>query len=235
VFLFLARAVDGGLLPAFSSLNSQQANLTEKTMGLCKKFLDFMATQEEAILTYHTSKMVLAIHSNALYLSEPKARSQAGDHMFMAGNQQWGRSQHFTDNSSSHVIRSGGRIGCPVHQCKNRLLHTTNPHQTCLPATTHPDANRQCHSTRTTHQQNITHSTQGHGHVFPLATMQQRPRTIPLLLETWHTKFGRLLHKASPYNTPQVCTPNNPHVSQRSRIQETLPEHRRLHKIGGHK
>ncbi len=51
VFLFLARAVDGGLLPAFSSLSSQQANPTEKTMELCKNFLDFMATQEEAILT----------------------------------------------------------------------------------------------------------------------------------------------------------------------------------------
>jgi hypothetical protein len=45
---------------------------------LCKKFLDFMATQEEAILTYRTSEMVLAVHSDALYLSEPKARSRAG-------------------------------------------------------------------------------------------------------------------------------------------------------------
>ncbi len=44
--------------------------------------------QEEAILTYHASEMVLAIHSNALYLSEPKARSQAGGHMFMAGKEE---------------------------------------------------------------------------------------------------------------------------------------------------
>jgi hypothetical protein len=88
VFLFLARAVNGGLLPALSSLASQQANPTKKTMELCKKFLDFMATQEEAILTYHASKMVLAIHSNASYLSKPKARSRAGGHMFMAGNEE---------------------------------------------------------------------------------------------------------------------------------------------------
>ncbi len=88
MFLFLARAVDGGLLPALSSLASQQANLTEKTMELCKKFLDFMAMQEEAILTYHASEMVLAIHSNASYLSKPKARSRAGGHMFMAGNEE---------------------------------------------------------------------------------------------------------------------------------------------------
>ncbi len=85
VFLFLARAVAGGLLPALSSLASQQANPTEKTMVLCKQFLDFMATQEDAVLTYRASNMVLAIHSNALYLSEPESRSRAGGHMFMAG------------------------------------------------------------------------------------------------------------------------------------------------------
>ena len=43
VFLFLARGVDGGLLPALSTLASQQANLTEQSMALCKQFLDYMA------------------------------------------------------------------------------------------------------------------------------------------------------------------------------------------------
>jgi hypothetical protein len=57
----------------------------EKTMVLCKQFLDFMATQEDAVLTYRASNMVLAIHSDASYLSEPKSRSRAGGHMFMAG------------------------------------------------------------------------------------------------------------------------------------------------------
>ncbi len=85
VFLFLARAVDGGLLPAISSLASQQANPTERTMELCKQFLDFMSCQEEAVLTYQASDMVLAIHSDASYLSEPKSRSHAGGHMFVAG------------------------------------------------------------------------------------------------------------------------------------------------------
>jgi hypothetical protein len=44
-----------------------------------------MASQDEAVLTYKASNMVLAIHSNASYLSKPKARSRAGGHMFMAG------------------------------------------------------------------------------------------------------------------------------------------------------
>jgi hypothetical protein len=75
MFLYLARVVDGGLLPALSSLASQQANPTERMMELCNIFLDFMSCQEEAILTYQASDMVLAIHSNASYLSEPKSRA----------------------------------------------------------------------------------------------------------------------------------------------------------------
>jgi hypothetical protein len=85
VFLFLACRVDGGLLPALSALASQQANPMEQTMALCKQFLDYMASQDKAVLTYKASNMVLAVHSNASYLSEPKAHSHAGGHMFMAG------------------------------------------------------------------------------------------------------------------------------------------------------
>ncbi len=44
-----------------------------------------MATQEDAILTYRASNIVLAIHSDASYLSEPKSCSCMGGHMFMAG------------------------------------------------------------------------------------------------------------------------------------------------------
>jgi hypothetical protein len=55
-------------------------------MEKCLQFLDYATTQDNAILTYKASNMILAIHSNASYLSEPKARSQAGGHMFMAGD-----------------------------------------------------------------------------------------------------------------------------------------------------
>ncbi len=67
IFLFLARGVDGGLLPVLSALASQQANPTEQTLALCKQFLDYMAPQDKAVLTYKTSDMVLAIHSDASY------------------------------------------------------------------------------------------------------------------------------------------------------------------------
>jgi hypothetical protein len=85
VFLFLARRVNGGLLPALSALASQQANPGELTLALCKQFLDYMASQDKAVLTYKARNMVLAIHSNASYLSNPKTCSHADGHMFMAG------------------------------------------------------------------------------------------------------------------------------------------------------
>ena len=68
-FLFLAQAINGRLLPALSALASEQANPTEETMRKCKLFLDNMATEKEMILTYHASNMVLAVHSDASYLS----------------------------------------------------------------------------------------------------------------------------------------------------------------------
>jgi hypothetical protein len=66
----LARAINGRLLPALSALAWEQANPIEETMQKCKLFLDNMATEKEMILTYHASDMVLAVHSNVLYLSE---------------------------------------------------------------------------------------------------------------------------------------------------------------------
>ena len=42
--------------------------------------------QEDAILTYSASDMVLAVHSDAGYHSKPKARSRAGGHFFLSTN-----------------------------------------------------------------------------------------------------------------------------------------------------
>ncbi len=56
-------------------------------MQKCLQFLDYAASQDDAIVTYQASNMRLAIHNDALYLSEPKARSRAEGHMFMAGTE----------------------------------------------------------------------------------------------------------------------------------------------------
>lgn len=44
------------------------------------------APHPDTILTYNTSDMVLSFHSNASYLSAPRARSHAGEHWILSNN-----------------------------------------------------------------------------------------------------------------------------------------------------
>jgi hypothetical protein len=62
------------------------AQPTTETMAQTNQLLDYIASQEEAVLTYSASEMILAVHSDASYLSEPKARSRAGGHFFLSNN-----------------------------------------------------------------------------------------------------------------------------------------------------
>ena len=73
------------MLVALSALASEQASPTQKKEKVMT-FLYYSASQEEAVITYHASDMVLACHSDASYLSEPGARSRAGGHFFMSSN-----------------------------------------------------------------------------------------------------------------------------------------------------
>jgi hypothetical protein len=50
------------------------------------QLLNYLAMKEDAVLSYHASDMVLAVHSNASYLSKSKACSQAGGHFFLSSN-----------------------------------------------------------------------------------------------------------------------------------------------------
>jgi hypothetical protein len=83
-FLYYGRAVDSTMLTALSSIATQQAAPTEDTMKKTRLFLDYAASHPDAVLTYRKSDMVLAIESDASYLSEPNARSRAAGHFFMS-------------------------------------------------------------------------------------------------------------------------------------------------------
>jgi hypothetical protein len=50
------------------------------------QLLDYLAMQEDAVLSYHASDMVLAVHSDASYLSKPKARSRTRGHFFLSND-----------------------------------------------------------------------------------------------------------------------------------------------------
>ena len=81
--LYYARAVDLTLLPALSSLASEQARATERTVQNTEQMLDYLATNPEAKIRVYASDMILNIHSDASYMSEPGARSRAAGYFFL--------------------------------------------------------------------------------------------------------------------------------------------------------
>jgi hypothetical protein len=71
VLLYYSRAVDFIILVGLNSLAAAQSKPTAHTLSLVKWLLDSTATNPDAILTNKKCNMVLAVHSNASYLSKP--------------------------------------------------------------------------------------------------------------------------------------------------------------------
>jgi hypothetical protein len=82
--LYYGRAVDSTILQALSAIATKQAKTTAKTLATVKQLLDYCALQEEAIMTFKASNMVLQVHSNASYANKKKSHSQAGGHFFLS-------------------------------------------------------------------------------------------------------------------------------------------------------
>ena len=85
-FMYLGCSVDTTLLTPLSAIAARQASPTEETMERTQKLLDYIASQEDAVNTYHASNMVLAVHSDAAYSNYDQARSRPGGYFFLAGN-----------------------------------------------------------------------------------------------------------------------------------------------------
>jgi len=96
--LYYGRAVDSTILPALSSLASEQNKPTEHTMATARQLLDYCASQDEAVITYKASNMILNVHSDAGYLNEKGARSRVGGHFFLSDI-----SEHAPNNGAIHT------------------------------------------------------------------------------------------------------------------------------------
>jgi hypothetical protein len=69
-----------------SAIASQSSKLTQDTLAQTRQLLDYLAMQEEAVLTYSRSDIKLAVHSDTSYLSKPQVRSRAGGRFFLSYN-----------------------------------------------------------------------------------------------------------------------------------------------------
>jgi hypothetical protein len=72
------------MLVALGSISSAQSHGTEATMDAVTHLLNYAATHPDAIVRYTASDMTLHCHSDASYLSEPRARSRVGGYFFLS-------------------------------------------------------------------------------------------------------------------------------------------------------
>jgi len=84
VFLYYARAIDNTMLPALSTIASQQAAATITTANACVDLLNYAATHPDAIIKYFASDMCLYNHTDASYNSAPKSRSKASGFTYLS-------------------------------------------------------------------------------------------------------------------------------------------------------
>jgi hypothetical protein len=80
--LYYARAVEPTVLMPLNDIATEQTKATAKTQAATNQLLDYLATHPDATIRYHTSDMIIHIHSDASYLSVSNARSRLGGLFF---------------------------------------------------------------------------------------------------------------------------------------------------------
>ena len=82
--MYYGIAVDNTILVALSTITSEQSAAISNTEKKITQILNYLATNPDATIRYKRSDMVLWVHSDASYLSCPKARSLSGGMHFLS-------------------------------------------------------------------------------------------------------------------------------------------------------
>ena len=82
-FAWYSRAVDPTMAATMSSIAAGNSKGTENLEKEVKQFLDYCATHPNAGVRFVASDMMLALHSDTSYLSEPESKSRAAGHFFL--------------------------------------------------------------------------------------------------------------------------------------------------------
>ena len=84
--MYYTQAVGLTILLALSSITSKQPNTRERMEEKVKQTLNYLATKPDTTIQYYKSKMILNIHSDALYLSEANTRNRVTGYFYMGTN-----------------------------------------------------------------------------------------------------------------------------------------------------
>jgi hypothetical protein len=101
--LYSAHAVNPTMLCAIGKLTTQQTAGTKKTMTALTQLLNYAASNQNATIRYIASDMILAIESDASYLSVTKGCSRAAGHFFFTNHRNTTNKQ-CTSNGAVHVL-----------------------------------------------------------------------------------------------------------------------------------
>ena len=82
--LYYALAVDCTFLITLGGLASSQAQPTQETLTKLTWLLNYVTCNPDVKITYQASDMCLHVHSDASYLSAPKARNRTGAHFYLS-------------------------------------------------------------------------------------------------------------------------------------------------------
>ena len=83
-FLYYAHMVDPKMIVELEIITAEQANSTQSATKAVTQLLNYTATHSKDITRYHTSGMVLHIHSDSSFLLYPKAKSRAGRYHYLS-------------------------------------------------------------------------------------------------------------------------------------------------------
>ena len=101
MLLYYGWAVNPTLLAMLSTITLQHSNGTKAVSDACKNLLDYVATHPNAGIGYQACNMILAIHTDASYLSKHNTRSRAAGHFYLTNN----KDKDF-NNGAIHTLSS---------------------------------------------------------------------------------------------------------------------------------
>ncbi|KAI2490112.1 Reverse transcriptase (RNA-dependent DNA polymerase) [Fragilaria crotonensis] len=101
--LFYARAIDSTMLTAIGELATEQSQATKTTLDKLSQLLNYCASHPDATVRFTASDMILAVESDASYLSVVKGRSRAAGYFFLT-NKPLSPDGPYKPNGAVHVL-----------------------------------------------------------------------------------------------------------------------------------
>lgn len=148
---------------------------------------------------------VLSVHSDASYLTEPKARAEpAATSLCQVINlttQQRRSTQHCTDNQGSSIIRSRSRSKCSLYQCSRGCSYANHPPRNG-PSSTPPtpiQLDNQHNRPRIHQQEHQSQGLKSVGYETTLVMRQRVKKAIQILLAAGSGNARQLLMLKIPW------------------------------------